>query len=141
MNVSFKRSIATTIIFGILFVFLVVYFSVVGPNDFMVGKVHMVVSAIVITAALLSFALMLLFTNKKGNLVDERDNLIQKKASSTGMVVSMMYVFLLSIILLVVYRDAGVVNVSWMWFIAYSTFAFAYFFTSLIHVYLYNYET
>jgi hypothetical protein len=140
MNVSLKRSIATCIIFGILFLYLILFFSIIGPEKFLVKKIYTVISAVVIMLSMLSFALMLLFTNKKENVVDERDYVIQRKASSTGLLVSLIYVFILSITLFVVYRDNGTINVSWMWFIAYSTFAFGYFFTSLFHIYLYNYE-
>lgn len=140
MNVTYKRSIATSIIFGILFAFLVIFYAIVGPEEFLARKFYNVVSAAVILAAMISFALMLLLTNKKSNIVDERDYLIQKKASSIGLMVSLIYVFLLSIILFITNRNEGTMNVSWAWFIAYSTFAFGYFITSLIHVYFYNYE-
>ena len=141
MNVSYKRSIMTCIIFGILFLYLVIIFSVIGPENFTNGKTYLIVSSIVILITMIAFALMLLFTNKRSNIVDERDDYIQKKASSIGLLVSLIYVFLLSIVLFVVYRNHAGVNVSWLWFIAYSTFAFGYFFTSLVHVYLYHYES
>jgi hypothetical protein len=140
MNVTYKRSLLTSIIFGILFVFLFVFYLVIGPEEFLSNKINTVISVVVIIVAMGSFGFMLLFTNKKSNVVDERDYFIQKKASSFGLMISMMYVFLLSIVLFIVYRDYGVVNVSWMWFIAYSTFSFGYFVTSLAHVYLYHYE-
>lgn len=140
MNVSYKRSIATSIIFGILFCFLVTFFAVVGPEHYLDKLIYSIISSVAVLISMLSFALMLLLTNKKENIVDERDGVIQKKASSVGLIVSLMYVFLLSIVLFVAYRNEGVLNVSWMWFIAYSTFAFGYFFTSIIHVYFYHSE-
>lgn len=141
MNVSYKRSIITSIIFGILFLYLVTIFVVIGPNQFVSNKTNMIITSIVIAVAMLSFAFAMLFTNKKGNIVDERDDYIQKKASSIGLMISLIYVFLLSIILFVINRNSGFIDVSWLWFIAYSTFAFGYFITSLIHVYVYHYES
>lgn len=140
MNVSYKRSIITCIIFGLLFLYLVLLFSIVGPSDFLNNKVYTVISSIIIALSMIAFGLSILFTNKKSNIVDERDDYIQKRASTVGLLVSLMYVFLLSIVLFVVNRDAGSIDVSWLWFIAYSTFAFGYFFTSLVHVYLHYYE-
>jgi hypothetical protein len=140
MNVSYTRSVATSIIFGILFAFLVIFFAFIGPEDFLTRKLFIGVNAIVIFTAMLSFAIMLLLTNKKSNVIDERDYLIQKKSSTIGLVISLIYVFLLSIILFNIYRDEGSMNVSWAWFIAYSTFSFGYFITALIHVYFYKCE-
>ena len=140
MNITMKRSIGTTIIFGIMFFFLVLYFIFVGPENFLLEKIHSLINAVVIALSMVSFALLLLLTNKKSNIVDERDLQIQKKASSVGLLGSLMYVFLLSISLFVIYRNQAVAPTSWMWFIAYSTFAFGYFFTSLMHIFMYQYE-
>ena len=141
MNISYKRSIITCVIFGILFIYLITVFGIIGPDKFLDSKIHMVITSVVIAIAMISFVLVILFTNKKSNIVDERDDYIQKKASSIGLLISLMYVFLLSIILFVINRNSGVIHVSWLWFIAYSTFAFGYFFTSLVHVYFHYYES
>lgn len=141
MNISYKRSIITSVIFGILFFYLVSIFSIVGPNTFLNNKTHLVIASLVIALSMLSFGFAMMFTNKKSNIIDERDDYIQKKASSIGLMVSLIYVFLLSIILFVTNRNNGTVNVSWLWFIAYSTFSFGYFSTSLVHVYFYHYES
>ena len=140
MNVSMKRSLFTTIIYGVLFLFLVIYFIAVGPEKFIEIKIHQVVCAVAFLTALASFFLMLLFTRKKSDIIDERDAFIQKRANTAGLLISLIYVFLLSIILFTVYRNEKVLSVSWMWFIAYSSFAFGYFITSLSHLYLCFYE-
>ena len=137
MNVTYKRSIATTLIFGTLLIYLIVFFAIIGPEDFLSAKWYLAVTSAVVFIALMGFALMLLITNKKDNIVDERDNLIQKQASSSGLTLSLIYVFALSFALFMFYRDEGTINVSWAWFIAYSTFAFGYFSTSMAHVYLF----
>ena len=98
----------------------------------------MVISAMVILAAMLSFAIMLLMTQRKDRVFDERDQLIQKQSSMIGLLLTSMFVFIFSIALFVINRGRGTIEVSWMWLIAYLTFSFAYFITSLISVYLYK---
>ncbi|MCK5387853.1 MAG: DUF2178 domain-containing protein [Candidatus Izimaplasma sp.] len=138
MNVNYKRSLITCIIFGILFFYLVIHFAIVGPLGFQTDRIHRVVSAAAILVAMVGFAIMLLLTNKKEKVFDERDQLIQKQASTIGLMLTSMFVFIFSIILFVNYQDRGVLEVSWVWLIAYLTFSFAYFITSLITVYLYK---
>ncbi len=140
MNVSYKRSLFTAIMFGVFFLFIVIYFIIVGPAAFLESKIHFIINAIAILITMSSFAIMLLLTNKRKNIVDERDRNIQIKASSTGLMLTSMYVFILSIVLFIIHRSDGFINVTWMWFVAYSTFAFAYFTTSLLNVYFYLYE-
>ena len=136
MNITAKRSLFTTIIFGVLYSFLLIYFMIVGADEFIARKVHQVVSASVFMICFLSFLVMLLLTNKKTNIVDERDTSIQRRANSAGLLMSLVYVFLVSITLFVIYRNDLMISVSWMWFIAYTTFAFGYFITSAITLFL-----
>ncbi len=140
MEIQYKRSLITTIMFGVLFVFLCFYFGVIGPTHFLDSKLHMLITSSVIGLFMLSFAIMLLMTNKRENVVDERDLLIQRKSTSVGLMVTAIYVFLLCIVVFVQNRNIGTVPVSWMWFLAYSTFSFAYFISSFLIVYLYNIE-
>jgi hypothetical protein len=113
------------------------HFIIVGPNDFQTVRIHMLISIIIIFLGFVSFAVMLLLTKKKSNIFDERDELIQKKSSTVGLMLTGMFVFVFSMILYVYYSDKGSLEVAWVWLIAYSTFSFAYFITSLISVYLY----
>ena len=140
MSVSYKKSLFTTIMFGLFFFFITTYFIIIGPDAFLENRIHFVVNAIVIAVTMISFVVMLLLTNRSKSIVDERDKNIQIKASSAGLMLTSMYVFILSIVLFGIYRNAGFINVTWMWFIAYSTFALAYFITSLLNVYFYLYE-
>ena len=138
MNINYKRSIITTILFGILFFYLLFHFVIVGPLVFQSERIHMVISASVILAVMIGFFIMLLLTQKKDKIFDERDQLIQRQASMTGLMLTSMFVFIFSIALYVINKDRGVIEVSWVWLIAYMTFAFAYFMTGLITVYLYK---
>ena len=138
MNVHYKRSLITCVLFGILFFYLVIYFAIIGPIEFQSDRIHMLISAAVILAVMVGFAIMLLLTNKKERVFDERDRLIQKQASMVGLMLTSMFVFVFSIILFISYQDRGVLEVSWVWLIAYMTFSFAYFITGLLTIYFYK---
>ncbi|MCK4552474.1 MAG: DUF2178 domain-containing protein [Tenericutes bacterium] len=140
MNKSYKRSLITCIIFGTLFFFLSIYFIIVGPNAFLANKIHFVINSIFVALAMISFTIMLLLTNNKEYIIDERDAHVQRKSYGVGLMISLIYVFLISIVLFIDNRNTGTVTSSWLWFIAYSTFAFSYFITSLIILYNYNRE-
>ncbi len=137
MSISELRSRFIMFLSGFLFIFIVVYFLIVGPSNFLEEKIHLVINSIVVFVVMVAIAANVLITNKKTNIVDERDYTIQRKATSTGLLVTALYVFALSMILFISYRTIGFVNVSWMWFIAYSTFSFTYFITSFANFYLY----
>jgi hypothetical protein len=128
------------ILFGILFFYIVISFLVIGPEDYLSTRLNRVTNSIIIFLVILGFGLTMLITNKASNIVDERDTLIQKKATSTGMMLTGIFVFLITMYLFVQNEDLGTVNVSWMWVIAYGTFSFSYFVTSAVMIVLYNRE-
>lgn len=138
MNENYKRSLMTCIIFGILFFYLIIHFAIVGPLEFQTERIHKVTSAVMIFLTMASFVIMLLLTNSKEKVFDERDTLIQKQASMTGLMLTGIFVFIFSIVLFIYYQDRGVLEVAWVWLIAYTTFSFSYFITSLVTVYLYR---
>lgn len=138
MNINYKRSLITCILFGLLFFYLIIHFVIVGPLAFQTVRLHKIISVLVILMTMIGFAIMLLLTNKKEKVFDERDQLIQRQASMTGLMLTSMFVFIFSIVLFIINEDRGVLEVSWVWLIAYLTFSFAYFITSLITVYLYK---
>ena len=76
MNTSNKRALFTCIIYGALFLFLLLYFIIAGPNAYLNNKIHFVINSIVFVIALFSFGTMLIFTQKKGIIIDERDNYV-----------------------------------------------------------------
>jgi hypothetical protein len=128
------------ILSGILFFYIVISFSIIGPEDFLSTRLNRVINSIIIFLAMIGFGVSMLLTNKSSNIVDERDTLIQKKATSTGMMLTCIFVFIITMYLFVQNEDLGTVNVSWMWVIAYGTFSFSYFVTSTVMILLYNRE-
>ncbi|MCK8058391.1 MULTISPECIES: DUF2178 domain-containing protein [unclassified Fusibacter] len=72
------------------------------------------------------FILRLIEKSKRhGFSRDERDQLIQSKAMNFGFILTLIYVFLVTITLYVKYEDAGLMPVGYMWFVAYSTIVIA----------------
>ena len=140
MTITYKRALITTTIFGFLFLFLTVYFIIVGPQAFLDNKVHFVVNSIALALSMIGYALTMIITNKVKAVIDERDYFVQKKSFGVGLVLTLLYVFSLSIILFIINQNTGSINVTWLWFIGYSTFAFSYFITSLVILYYYNRE-
>lgn len=137
MNVQFKRAIITMGLFAALLLYLVVDFALVGEEGFL-ERGNFLMSAIIIFVTMTTFFVMLLVTNKKQNIVDERDNAIQQKATSVALLVTTMFVFLICITLFIANEDVGSIHISWTWLLAYLTFAMAYFSSSAIIVLLYG---
>ena len=140
MTITHKRAKVTANLFGFLFFFLTIYFIIVRPSGFVSNHIHYGINAIVFISCFIYYFIYLYKTNKKTNYVDERDLGIQKKSHGISMILTLIYVYSICIVLFIINRDGNVVSVSWLWFIAYSTFAFAYFITSSIILYHYNKE-
>jgi len=138
MNEKKEKALIISIAFGFVFFFLIIYFTMVGPLEFQTGSQHIAISSFVILLVMLTLMTYLFVTRKRNAVFDERDQLIQKQASMIGLSLTSMFVFVLSIMIFALNRDRGVVEVSWFWFIGYTTFAFSYFITSTITVYLYK---
>lgn len=64
-------------------------------------------------------------SKKHGFIRDERDHYMQRKAGSAGFIITVLYIFILSISLYIKYENIGIMPIGWVWFIAYSTIAAA----------------
>ena len=136
MNIQYKRACFTSVLFGVLFFYLLINFVVTGVDGF-TERFNFLITALMILLVMVAFFWMLYRTNKKEYIVDERDNQIQTKATSVSLLVTTMFVFLMCIGLFLGYENSGMVPVSWMWLLAYLTFDVAYFSSSSIIVLLY----
>ena len=137
MSINYKRAKITTILFGFMFFGLLLDFGLVGPSNFVSNKINYAIVSIAIGLLFVFYAIMLLVTQLKKNIIDERDLLIQKQAGLTSLMLVALYVFFVGFALFLTYRNATSIPASWFWFISYSTFAFTYFITSFLIVYLY----
>lgn len=64
-------------------------------------------------------------SQKWGFKRDERDMMIQSKALSTGFIILVIYIFIISIGLYTKYEAEGFMPIGWVWLIAYSTIVVA----------------
>lgn len=137
MNKQQKRAIYTMILFGLLLIYLVLNFTIVGVDNF-INRTNLLITSGCILLTGIGFAYMLYATNKKNAIIDERDDQIQLQATNIGIILTTMFVFILMIGLFIGYEEEGQVPVSWMWFTAYTTSVFSFFSTSSIIVILYR---
>jgi hypothetical protein len=134
----YKKSIVSTVLFGFLFFFFIIYFIVVGQESFMTKRIHNIITSSLILIVFSSYYVFLKMSSKKEQIVDERDLLIQKQATSIGMTITAMLIFITAITLFVLNEDRGVIDVSWMWLFAFGNFVFTYFITSLSILLIYK---
>ena len=133
MNVQYKRARITMILFGAMLLFLVVDYAIVGTTRFM-NRGNFLLTSFLVSIVFIVFFVNMYRTEKTKEIVDERDKEFQSKAVNISLIITLMFVFLFCMSLFVVYKDAGVLPVSWIWLLAYLTFSFAYFLTSTIIV-------
>lgn len=138
MNITYKRAVITSLLFGVDFVLIFVLFFTVGLYGIKNFSYFLVSASILITITYVSYGFIVVSTNKKENVVDERDYHIMHKASTSAIILTLLYIFLFTIILFITNENEGNVNVYWLWLIAYSTFNFGYFIMSLLIVILYK---
>ena len=137
MTQAKKRAVFTFLIWGsVMIAFCLIFFSGGGPEQYSSERWRRVAGAAIIAFGYLSYALMAWLTRlpprERPFGRDERDEDIQRRASSIGYVVVLVYVFALAIFLWEKYQGSGFVPVGWMWFLAYSTSFAAFISTSFI---------
>jgi uncharacterized membrane protein YidH (DUF202 family) len=137
MNLQWKRASYTLLLFGILFLFLVVDLIVIGIDNYL-NRGHFLLVAAMILVTMIVYFFMLYQTKNSDHLIDERDNVIQQKATSVALMITVMFVFLVSIGLFLVYENDGSLPVAWLWIQAYLTYTMAYTSSSFITVVLYR---
>lgn len=69
---------------------------------------------------------------------DERDKDVQLKAMSSGLMCLVIYIFVLSITLYVIYEKQGLIPIGWVWFIAYTAIVCANLSTGIASLYFYR---
>ncbi len=138
MSIGYKRALGTSSIFGVLFIFLIMYFGLVGPVDFLESTFNKMIFVAFMVAAAISFALLIVLTKKNKDTLDERDDLVEKKSLYSGLFITIIYVFVLCISITFSFKSVGVIDVSWMYFVALSTYAFGFFITGILKIFYYR---
>jgi len=133
-----RRSFWTLIIWGIVaLAFLMLFFAAGGPNSWALDGWRPQFTAAVFLLGFVAFWIVLYSTRNTPGGQDERDALVQAKASSTALVVVVTYVFLTSVSLYAAYESHNSVPAGWLWFIAYTTFLLAWISGSAASLYHY----
>lgn len=120
MNELNKLGLLRTISWSIVGIIMIVIFS--GDSaitDFGDNINKTILLSVLIAFGLLVDLIVRIVIKRKG-LVEE----INYKSMNVGMVVTLLYVFLITITLYTYYEGIGVVPVGWLWIIAYSTIVF-----------------
>ena len=119
MTRSKKRALAGLIICGTVLVsFTLIFFSRGGAATYIDDTFRKAASASLFGAGYIIYFVMILRTRRTP--CDERDDAVSTKAGLSALTIVLLYIYILSISLYEIYRSAGSLPVSWMWFIGYS---------------------
>ena len=139
MNLEYKRSVLSSIIWFISLILLILIVFLVGSvTDFPSDKGRVVMSAIVIGVSYLFQFSMILITKRRNREVprDERDIRIGYKGNSIAFILVLAYAFAMSIFLYEKYKLSGV-PAGYLYFLAYSLVCMAFLSSSILSVILY----
>jgi len=119
MTRSKKRAQAGLLICGLVLIsFTLIFFSRGGAETYINDTFRKAASASLFGAGYLIYFSMILRTRQTP--CDERDEAVSTRAGLSALTVVLVYTYILSISLYEIYRNAGSLPVSWMWFIGYS---------------------
>jgi len=125
-----KRAIWGLLIWGVALVSAyVIFFLGGGPQTFLDNDTRVELTRVVFTLGFISYFLLLILTRIKSDrktlIKDERDELISKRAFSTGFYSLMIYVFFLCLALYVYYKvhlNGVDMPVGWVWLLGITTY-------------------
>ncbi len=101
--------------------FFLAYFSGGGPSEFDTDSRRHLAAAAAIAFGFAAYWSGLWLTRKReGQVVaDERDFQVVARASQATLIVVLVIIFLMCTLLWLIHEAEGVVDVGWMWFLAY----------------------
>jgi len=125
-----KRVIWGLLIWGVALVAAyVIFFLGGGPQTFLDNDTRVELTRVVFTFGFISYFLLLILTRIKSDrktlIKDERDELISKRAFSTGFYSLMIYVFFLCLALYAYYKvhlNGVDMPVGWVWLLGITTY-------------------
>jgi len=125
-----KRAIWGLLIWGVALVAAyVIFFLGGGPQTFLDNDTRVELTRVIFTLGFISYFLLLILTRIKSNrktlTKDERDELISKRAFSTGFYSLMIYVFFVCLALYVYYKvhlNGVDMPVGWVWLLGITTY-------------------
>lgn len=108
----------------VLIIFLGLFFIASKPSEWNANSNIKFISGIVFGVGYILFFVIQL--KGKNNTKNEKDKLIQYKSTSLTLVIILMYVFIFTMLIYIVYENDVLMPVSWMWFLGYSTVFLTY---------------
>jgi hypothetical protein len=131
MTQARKRAVWSLLVWGgAAAVFVAAFVTGGGPAEYVEDRTRILLGAAALGVAFVAHFVMLWKTRTREDdrpvLSDERDERIARRANGIALVVSLVYVFLLCIVLYEAHHDSRLVPVGWMWFLAYSSAMMAY---------------
>lgn len=131
MTLWHKRAVLSALIWGVVACgFAFCFFSGDGPNGFIEGNARRNIGAAFLAAGIVLHFTLLFFTRRPRKaehvVVDERDQVIRRRASELAFNVLAIFVFLSCIALHDAFKEQPGVPIGWLWFLAYSSFILAY---------------
>jgi|LGOV01.1.fsa_nt_gb archaellum biogenesis protein FlaJ (TadC family) len=118
----------------IITVLVLMFFQGDSVDEWGYNGVRRLVSAIAILLGIVVNTVML-SKNKKEPL-DERSRAIQYRTSTYSLQFCVTYAFVLCMVLFLIYEKSESVPVSWLWFIAYTTFTLTFMLGSFLYFFL-----
>lgn len=141
MSKLVKTTVVHIIVWSIAAIGMVIIFTLPRTiTDWGDNRIKTVLLALLFAAGLgVDLYLRIYERSKKhGFTRDERDHYMQRKAVSAGFLITILYIFILSISLYIKYESLGTMPVGWVWFIAYSTIAAANLSTGICNLLYYG---
>jgi uncharacterized membrane protein len=119
-----RRAWLATVVWALAGVgFFAAFFSGGGVAEFDTDSRRHLLAAGAILFGFVAYWSALWWTRQRGEevLADERDVQVVARASQATLIIVLMVVFLLCTILWMVHEEDGVLDVGWMWFLAYGS--------------------
>ena len=121
-----RRACFTLVIWTLVLVFFILlFFTGGGPSEWAKDRTRKLCIILVFGVGYFSYILMMIMTKSKtvDGVVhrDERDNLIEMRSSRAAFIIVLLYVYILSITLYVSYESVGLIPISWLWFLGYTS--------------------
>lgn len=141
MSKQMKQSIIHLIIWSVVALgFIIVFSGADTITNWTDNRIEKVILAILFLIGFGGDAVLGFVFRKKGDEIikDERDISVSGKAMEASYIITILYVFLVTISIYTKYESEGMVHVGWLWFIAYSLVIMANISSSVCTIIMYK---
>lgn len=141
MSSKLKQSIIHLAIWSVVAIGFILVFSrsgsITGWKD---NRIEKIILTFLFLTGFGGDAILGIIFRKKNNetLSSEKDEAVKGKAIEASYIITLVYVFLVTISIYTKYENSGMVHVGWLWFIAYSLVIMANISGSICSIILYK---